>query len=93
MYGPPIVGKTILSKQICEAYGLMYVSLETAAQDVMEDLVSDDQAFFSHNYCCGGQRFLQGCLDVLPDYKFSKFVCFNSHFPYFTSCFSKTSAT
>lgn len=49
VYGPPIVGKTILSKQICEAYGLMYVSLETAAQDVMEDLVSDDQAFFSHN--------------------------------------------
>ncbi|XP_073951884.1 adenylate kinase 7-like [Choristoneura fumiferana] len=38
VYGPPIVGKTTLSKQICEAYGLVYLSPETAAQDVMEDL-------------------------------------------------------
>ncbi|KOB74470.1 Adenylate kinase 7 [Operophtera brumata] len=38
VYGPPIVGKTTLSKLICEAYGLVYVSPETVAQDILEDL-------------------------------------------------------
>ncbi|XP_063361039.1 adenylate kinase 7-like [Cydia amplana] len=38
IYGPPIVGKTALAKQICENYGLVYISPETAAKDVMEDL-------------------------------------------------------
>ncbi|XP_063532163.1 adenylate kinase 7-like [Cydia strobilella] len=38
VYGPPIVGKTTLAKQICENYGLVYISPETAAKDVMEDL-------------------------------------------------------
>lgn len=40
VHGPPIVGKTTLSKLICEAYGLVYVSAETVAQDLLEDLVS-----------------------------------------------------
>lgn len=40
IYGPPIVGKTTLSKQICEAYGLVYVSPQTVVQDIIEDLVS-----------------------------------------------------
>lgn len=39
VYGPPLVGKTTLSKLICEAYGLLYVSPETVANDIMEDLV------------------------------------------------------
>ncbi|CAG9560394.1 unnamed protein product [Danaus chrysippus] len=38
VYGPPIVGKTTLSKLICEAYGLVYISPETVVQDLMEDL-------------------------------------------------------
>ncbi|KAJ8732098.1 hypothetical protein PYW08_014828 [Mythimna loreyi] len=38
IYGPPIVGKTTLAKSICEAYGLVYVSPETLAQDLLEDL-------------------------------------------------------
>ncbi|CAH2107413.1 unnamed protein product [Euphydryas editha] len=38
VHGPPIVGKTTLSKLICEAYGLVYVSAETVAQDLLEDL-------------------------------------------------------
>ncbi|RVE46311.1 hypothetical protein evm_009030 [Chilo suppressalis] len=38
VYGPPIIGKTTLSKLIAEAYGLVYISPETVAQDIMEDL-------------------------------------------------------
>ncbi|XP_030023448.2 adenylate kinase 7 [Manduca sexta] len=38
VYGPPIVGKTTLSKLICEAYGLVYISPETVADDIAEDL-------------------------------------------------------
>ncbi|XP_059062153.1 adenylate kinase 7-like isoform X2 [Achroia grisella] len=38
VYGPPIVGKTTLSKLICEAYGLVYISPETVAQDILDDL-------------------------------------------------------
>lgn len=38
IYGPPIVGKTTLSKLICKAYGLIYISPETVAQDILEDL-------------------------------------------------------
>ncbi|KAL0840428.1 hypothetical protein ABMA28_015683 [Loxostege sticticalis] len=38
VYGPPIVGKTTLSKLLCEAYGLVYISPETVAQDMLEDL-------------------------------------------------------
>ncbi|XP_063379334.1 adenylate kinase 7-like [Cydia fagiglandana] len=38
VYGPPTVGKTTLAKQICENYGLIYISPDTAAKDVMEDL-------------------------------------------------------
>ncbi|XP_023951612.1 adenylate kinase 7 [Bicyclus anynana] len=38
VYGPPIVGKTTLSKLICESYGLLYISPETVANDIMEDL-------------------------------------------------------
>ncbi|XP_072940492.1 uncharacterized protein Dpy-30L2 [Epargyreus clarus] len=38
VYGPPIVGKTTLSKLICEAYGLVYISPTTVAQDLLEDL-------------------------------------------------------
>ena len=40
IYGPPIVGKTTLAKSICEAYGLVYISPETVAQDLEADLVS-----------------------------------------------------
>ncbi|XP_049866241.1 adenylate kinase 7-like [Pectinophora gossypiella] len=38
IYGPPIVGKTTVCKQLCEAYGLVYISPDTVAQDIMEDL-------------------------------------------------------
>ncbi|XP_047527068.1 adenylate kinase 7-like [Vanessa atalanta] len=38
VHGPPIVGKTTLSKLICEAYGLLYVSPETIAEDILDDL-------------------------------------------------------
>ncbi|CAK1553644.1 unnamed protein product [Leptosia nina] len=38
VYGPPIVGKTTLSKLICEAYGLIYISPDTVADDIMNDL-------------------------------------------------------
>ncbi|XP_026729312.1 adenylate kinase 7-like isoform X2 [Trichoplusia ni] len=38
IYGPPIAGKTTLAKSICEAYGLVYISPETVAQDMLEDL-------------------------------------------------------
>ncbi|PZC85369.1 hypothetical protein B5X24_HaOG201865 [Helicoverpa armigera] len=38
IYGPPITGKTTLAKSICEAYGLVYISPETVAQDMLEDL-------------------------------------------------------
>lgn len=40
VYGPPIVGKSTLSKLISEAYGLIYISPETVAQDILDDLVS-----------------------------------------------------
>ncbi|CAG9785119.1 unnamed protein product [Diatraea saccharalis] len=38
VYGPPIVGKTTLSKLTAEAYGLVYISPDTVAQDMLEDL-------------------------------------------------------
>ncbi|XP_026328689.1 adenylate kinase 7-like [Hyposmocoma kahamanoa] len=38
IYGPPLVGKTSLAKQICERYGLLYVSPETIAADMTEEL-------------------------------------------------------
>ncbi|XP_034824612.2 uncharacterized protein yrt [Maniola hyperantus] len=38
VYGPPILGKTTLSKLICQAYGLLYVSPETVAEDILQDL-------------------------------------------------------
>ncbi|XP_038210514.1 adenylate kinase 7-like [Zerene cesonia] len=38
VYGPPIVGKTTLSKLICEAYGLVYISPETVVEDLIKDL-------------------------------------------------------
>ncbi|XP_045493648.1 adenylate kinase 7-like isoform X1 [Colias croceus] len=38
VYGPPIVGKTTLSKLICEAYGLVYISPETVVEDIIKDL-------------------------------------------------------
>ncbi|KAL4703485.1 hypothetical protein ACJJTC_014355 [Scirpophaga incertulas] len=38
VYGPPIVGKTTLSKLICETYGLVYISKETVIQDVIDEL-------------------------------------------------------
>ncbi|CAH0627194.1 unnamed protein product [Chrysodeixis includens] len=38
IFGPPIVGKTTLAKSICEAYGLVYISPETVAQSMIEDL-------------------------------------------------------
>ncbi|XP_050682213.1 adenylate kinase 7-like isoform X2 [Leptidea sinapis] len=38
VYGPPIVGKTTLSKLISDAYGLMYISPETVVDDIIDDL-------------------------------------------------------
>ncbi|CAB3242899.1 unnamed protein product [Arctia plantaginis] len=38
VYGPPIVGKTTLAKLICHNYGLVYISPETVAQDLLSDL-------------------------------------------------------
>ncbi|CAH1644257.1 unnamed protein product [Spodoptera littoralis] len=38
VYGPPICGKTTMAKSICDTYGLIYVSPETVAQDLLEDL-------------------------------------------------------
>ncbi|XP_035458161.2 adenylate kinase 7 isoform X2 [Spodoptera frugiperda] len=38
VYGPPICGKTTLSRSLCDTYGLIYVSPETVAQDLLEDL-------------------------------------------------------
>ncbi|XP_068630658.1 adenylate kinase 7-like [Battus philenor] len=38
IYGPLLVGKTTLSKLICEAYGLVYVSPETIAEDIAQSL-------------------------------------------------------
>ncbi|KAH9644244.1 hypothetical protein HF086_003743 [Spodoptera exigua] len=38
IYGPPICGKTSLAISICDAYGLVYISPETVAQDMLEDL-------------------------------------------------------
>ncbi|KAI5631958.1 adenylate kinase 7 [Phthorimaea operculella] len=38
VYGPPLVGKTTLSKMIAENYGLMFVSPETIVQDTIDDL-------------------------------------------------------
>lgn len=35
------MGKTTLAKQISERYGLLYVSPETIAADMTEELVSD----------------------------------------------------
>ncbi|GBP44396.1 Adenylate kinase 7 [Eumeta japonica] len=38
VYGPPLVGKTTLSKRICEKYGLIYISYDTIVQDTIDDL-------------------------------------------------------
>ncbi|XP_045513960.1 adenylate kinase 7-like isoform X1 [Pieris brassicae] len=38
VYGPPIIGKTTLSKLICEAYGLIYISPDTVVDDIINDL-------------------------------------------------------
>ncbi|CAG5040039.1 unnamed protein product [Parnassius apollo] len=38
IYGPPLIGKTTLSKLICEAYGLVYISQDTIVEDILKDL-------------------------------------------------------
>ncbi|CAH0727771.1 unnamed protein product, partial [Brenthis ino] len=38
VYGSPLVGKTTLCKLICEAYGLVYISPDKVAEDLLEDL-------------------------------------------------------
>lgn len=48
------MGKTTLSKQICESYGLMYVSLDVVAKDIMDDLVSVSHFVFNSSSTASG---------------------------------------
>lgn len=57
VYGPPIVGKTTLSKLICEAYALLYVSPETVANDIMEDLVCNGLFYFVFKHSIIDKRY------------------------------------